>query len=311
MVLNDVVHVFIINSSAGGKQFSSGIRKKLAEKKDFEYYVFNTRTDYNAQDIIREVERIFKGKKLRIYACGGSGNFCNSLNGIEDFENIELGFYAKGLTNDFLKCFSPKDRRKFEDLDALIEGESIKIDYIQSDNNRCVNTFSVGLDSYFTQQMDRFRITGVFGKIVPYLLSLLFSIFGSTAYPYEIKVEGQTMRDRYSEVFFGNGGTIGGTLCFEKKPDFKDGKGFYYLIKKMNLFEQMLGLINLSLKNEKGLEYKSSFGYADKITVKRRDGIAFQMDFDGELMPPQIEWNAHIVKEGLNFIIPKGVSLDE
>lgn len=311
MVLNDVVHVFIINSSAGGKQFSSEIRKKLAEKKDFEYYVFNTRTDYNAQDIIKEVERIFKGRKLRIYACGGSGNFCNSLNGIEDFENIELGFYAKGLTNDFLKCFSQKDRRKFEDLDALIEGKSVKIDYIQSDKYRSVNTFSVGLDSYFTQQMDRFRITGVFGKIVPYILSLLFSVFGSPAYPYEIVVDGQTFKDRYSEVFFGNGGTIGGTLCFEKNPDYRDGKGFYYLIRKMNIFEEMLGIINLSLKNEKGLEYKSTFGHADKITVKRRDGIAFSMDFDGELLPPQSEWNAYIVKEGLNFIIPKGVTLNE
>ncbi len=308
---NDTVHIFIVNSSAGGKRFSSEIRKTLSEKKDLDYYVFNTRVDYNAQDILKEVERIFKGRKIRVYACGGSGNFCNVLNGIEDFENVELGFCACGLTNDFLKCFSRKDRRKFEDLDALIEGKSIKVDYIQSDKYRCVNTFSVGLDSYFTQQMDRFRITGVFGKIVPYLLSLLFSIFGSPAHPYEIEIDNQILRGRYSEVFFGNGGTIGGTLCFEKTPDFRDGKGIYYIIKKMNIFEQMLGLTNLSLKNTSALNYKSTFGYAESISVKRRDGIAFQMDFDGELMPAQIEWNAKIVKAGLNFIIPKGVSWDE
>lgn len=311
MDYRDAIHVFIVNSNAGGKEFSAKLRKDLSERKDIEYYVFNTRLDFNAQDIVKAVTQIFKDRRLRIYACGGSGNFCNVLNGIENFENVELGFWPKGLTNDFLKAFPRKDRKKFENLDALIKGESVKIDYIQSDNGRCVNTFSVGLDSFFTYQIERLRLTGVFGRLVPYVISLGLSMFGSPSYPYEVLIDGEMKKGKYSEVFFGNGGTIGGTLCFEKEPDFRDGKGIFYIINRMNVFEELIALISLSARKPHALDYKSMYGYASKITVKRRDEIAFQMDFDGELMPPQIEWNAEIINKGLSFIIPQGVTINE
>ena len=55
------------------------------------------------KEIVERIAQYFKGEKVRIYSCGGSGTFRNILNSVSDLSNVELAYYACGLTNDFLK----------------------------------------------------------------------------------------------------------------------------------------------------------------------------------------------------------------
>ena len=40
-----------------------------------------------------------------------------------------MAFYPCGLTNDFIKCFSGKEKR-FHQIEELINGDVISVDYI-------------------------------------------------------------------------------------------------------------------------------------------------------------------------------------
>lgn len=301
-----MIHIFIINSHAGNSSFSVDLRSHLATRTDIDHYIFHTRQGHTEKELVEEVLELFEDEYIRIYSCGGSGTFCNIMNGIKDFSKVELAFYPMGLTNDFLKSFG-KDEKYFRDIDALIDGSTIDIDYIKTNHGVCLNTFSTGLDLVQVQKTDDFRSTSVFGKKVPYLLGFLYAIAISKPDELEILYGDGKCIGRFSQVFFGNGGVIGGTLWFEKEPDFKDGKGFLTLFRKKNSFEMIHILNFLSRQKTEKISQTAETGYYPEITIRRRDGIPIKIDFDGELQEPQQEWTARIVPKGLKFVIPKGV----
>lgn len=301
-----MIHVFIINAHAGKGGFSAGLRNHLAERKDIRYYIMHTRRHRDEAALAREVLSLFEGEKIRIYSCGGSGTFRNVLDGVKDPSKVELAFYPKGLTNDFLKTFGD-DQKKFNDVDNLIDGDVIKIDYIKTNYGLALNTFSVGLDTVQVKKMDDFRAMSVFGKKVPYVLGFIAAIFKSIPYELEVIFDDKRHIGKFSEVFFGNGGVIGGILWFEKTTDPVDGKGRLAVVKSMSPINLVKNIAKLLKKDISCLDKNGLSGYVDKLTIRRRDGAAFIVDLDGDLQDPQKEWTAEIVKEGLNFVVPKGV----
>lgn len=53
-----------------------------------------------------------------------------------------MAFYPCGLTNDFIKCFSGKEKR-FHQIEELINGDVISVDYIQTNGSVALNTLSL------------------------------------------------------------------------------------------------------------------------------------------------------------------------
>ena len=305
-----MIHIFIINSHAGKNKFSVELRNHLAGRNDIKYYILHTRLEHNETQLVREVMELFEEETVRIYSCGGSGTVCNILNGISDFSKVEVAFYPKGLTNDFLKVFG-KDGNAFSDIDALIDGKAVPIDYIQSNHGVCLNSFSVGLDTIQVKKLNEFRPMNAFGRGVPYAMGFIYAVLWSKAYSYEVTVDGTTYKAKMPEIYFGNGGVIGGNLWFEAETDIRDGSGRVMLFKDMNRIDM---IHTLSGMTKKKTPYKDKLwynGHAKSISLRRTDGAPFTMDFDGNLQNPQVEWSAHIVEKGLNFVIPKGVRLDE
>ena len=95
---------------------------------------------------------------------------------MEDFSNLEFAFYPKGFTNDFLKVFG-KDEYLFKDMDELIEGKVVNIDYIKTNHGNCLNTFSLGLDTEQVLRMEQFRDSSILGKNVPYVFGFFYCAF--------------------------------------------------------------------------------------------------------------------------------------
>ena len=305
-----MIHVFIINSHAGNSKFSADLRRHLSNNyNDLDYYIFHTRKALDERKLINEIISLFGNEKLRVYCCGGSGTISNAIYGIEDFTNLEFAFYPKGFTNDFLKVFG-KDAAVFEDIDALIAGEVVKVDYIKTNHGNCLNTFSLGLDSEQVMKMEQLRDTSVIGKDVPYALGFLYAVLFSKPEELEISIDGnKKIIGRSSEVFFGNGGVIGGKLCFEEAPCINDGLGRVVVYKQIGIIKMIKTLLHLTKKDVGNPKFIKYDGYASRISIKKRDNTAFRIDYDGELQEAQREWTAEIVKEGLPFVIPKGVSL--
>ncbi|MCQ2498256.1 MAG: hypothetical protein MJ133_04665 [Lachnospiraceae bacterium] len=303
-----MIHAFIINQHAGIGGFAAEIREHLSRRKDIEYYIFHTRREGGESDVAREIMNLFEGEKVRIYCCGGSGTLTNALNGVDDLSKVEIAFYPKGLTNDFLKVFG-EDENKFTELDAMIDGECAQIDYIETSDGISLNTFSVGIDSSFGKKMRDVEALNVFGNMVPYLVSFIYAAFVAKTEEYEVEVDGEKYTGKFSEVFFGNGGTIGGALCFEDKPDITDGLGKTVIFKGLPSFRILRLFINLAKKRLDKCEGKEFDGFGKSISIKRCDNKAFVMNYDGEFRSVKKSFTARIVPKGLNFVLPKGVEL--
>ena len=62
----------------------------------------------------------------------------NMLNGLDDFSNVEVAFFPCGMTNDFLKVLGGEE--PFKNIDALINGKTVPVDYIKTNYGVAINT---------------------------------------------------------------------------------------------------------------------------------------------------------------------------
>ena len=65
----------------------------------------------------------------------------------------------------------------------------------------------------------------------------------------------------------------------------------------------------LSKENFEKVRKTCQCGHCSNIRLRRKDGMPFTMNFDGELVSDIREWEAQIVKQGLHLVVPKGVKL--
>lgn len=303
-----MIHIFIVNPYAGQKTFSDELREKLSGFKGLNYFIFNTRYKGYEQELVEKVQNIFQDEKLRFYCCGGSGTMRNMLNGFENLENAEVAYFPCGLTNDFLKVFG-KEEKRFYQIEELIEGDVITVDYIQTNHGVALNTFSVGLDSNIDKKMDEYRIGSIFGKQIPYILALFYSLFRSRPEEYIVYLDNQRIEGRFSEVLFGNGHVIGGNLYFAENSNVGDGRGIYTLGPNRLGFAMLPIVRALLYKQRDKLEKYCECGMCSHIRIRRKDGAPFAVNYDGELVSGIREWNAQIVKQGLHLVVPKGVKV--
>ena len=301
-----MLHIFIINPFAGQKTFADDLRTKLSSIKGLDYFVFNTRYAGYETELVKKIQRIFQGEKLRFYCCGGSGTMRNMLNGFDNLSEAEVAFFPCGLTNDFLKMFG-SDEPRFHQIEELINGDVISIDYIKSSCGVSLNTLSTGLDSNCVSKMNDYRILRFLGNDVPYSVALVYSIFVSKTHEYEISVDGRDYSGKFAEFFMGNGCIFGGSLYFAEHTCVNDGEALYSLVGNKRGF----GLLSvmLSLTGKKYAKYPAimELGQCSKIKIRRTDGAPFTINQDGDLICDVTECEAEIVHKGLRFVVPKGV----
>ena len=303
-----MIHIFIINNFAGSGTAAQNLREHLSKKDDLRYFVFNTINAGFETTIVRKIFKYFEDEKLRFYCCGGSGTMRNILSGLDDLTNYEVAFYPCGLTNDFLKCFG-ENSKEFEDIDNLIDGKVIKVDYINTNHGICLNTVSLGLDAKVVESMVRFRPYSIFGSEVPYVLSLIYSIFSSKTREFEITIDGKKEIINSAEIVFGNGEVLGGNMYISENPKIDDGLGSYFIVEDKQGISQ-IPYVQYTMKKEfDKMRATSLFGTCQSITIRSLDGKPIYINQDGEFIEGGEFWHAEIVNKGLNFVVPKSVSI--
>lgn len=303
-----MIHIFIVNPYAGMSSFASNLRSRLAEFSDLKYFVFNTRYAGNERELVSKIINIFEGEKLRFYCCGGSGTMRNMLSGFESYENFELAFFPCGLTNDFLKVFG-KDEERFHNIEELIYGDVIEVDYIKTNHGVALNTFSTGVDSISQNKLEEYRILSIFGQNVPYFLSILRAIFTIKTTEYIVEVDGEKYEGKMDELFFGNGHVLGGKCFFAHQSCVDDGKCIFLAYPSKNIANKIMFLLD-TMKDQVDKCYSyAEHGYASKFVIRRKDGQPFTMNYDGELESGNTLYEGEIVRKGLRFVVPKGVKI--
>lgn len=306
-----MIHLFIVNSKAGVGGVSRRLHEQLKKIEGIRYYVFHTSSNKHADQLVEEILPFFEGEdELRFYACGGSGTMQSMLNGFKSFDNVEIAFFPYGLTNDFMKMFG-NDISAFQEIKNLIEGDVVKVDYIKTNHGIALNTVSTGIDADVCRKMAEYSNLGVFGSQVPYLLGMLYGIFAGKPKEYEYSFDGQLQTRQVSEIIFGNGQVLGGSLHFGSTANFRDGIASTCLIPKNRGFGLLPVLMALSSNKRKMIQKLCTLENASKFTVRTTDGSNIYMNLDGEIVDKYNDWEAEIVKQGLSFVVPKGVSIHE
>jgi diacylglycerol kinase family enzyme len=229
------------------------------------------------------------------------------LNGFESLKDVEIAFYPCGLSNDFLKVFGEENLSYFQDIEELICGETIDVDYIQTSHGICVNTFSTGIDADMGPRTERYRSLYMLGKQFPYTLSLLNSIFLYKPRELELDIDGVKVEGSFSELVFGNGFVMGGNLYFGDSENVTDGIGNYCLARSDDGVSLVSKLLTLKKRDYEKLKQVTSCGNWKKLKLKSKDGMPVAINQDGEIVDGYSEWEAEIVPNGLHFVIPRGM----
>ena len=303
-----MIHIFIINPFAGSHNFSSDLREQLSGYEDLQYFVFNTRYEGHETELVRKLIRLFNNEKLRFYCCGGSGTLRNMLNGIDNLENVEIAFYPCGLSNNFLKVFG-NDEKRFSNIDELINGEVADIDYIWTDHGIALNSVSVGHDCKCLSGKEKLRHLSFIHRNFPYFLAIILSFFTLKVRRFKVTVDDEEpFIGRTSEIFFGNGFVIGGFIHFADGASVSDGQGIVRisLVKKRGI--QLMRLnANLLNKNFSKAYKLMTFMHGKTMKIRRTSRKTFTINQDGEIIRNVPSLKMRIVRQGLHFVVPKGV----
>jgi diacylglycerol kinase family enzyme len=303
-----MTHIFIVNPYAGKQNFAMELRGQLEKIEGLNYFIFNTRHAGYEQEIVHRVLDVFPGEKLRFYSCGGSGTLRNVLNGFSSFENVEIAMYPKGTTNDFIKMF-PDDQERFLNIEELISGDVLQLDYISTNHGICLNNFSTGLDSHVLTQIMNFREMYLFGKKFPYLISVLDSMVVSNPRELVLIIDGNRIEDNYVELIFGNGSVMIGNLHFTESASAVDGVGSYFALSGNSSLGAMTVLPSMLRGDYEKIKDRAACGEWKRIRIMSKDGNPFTVNQDGVMIDDFALWEAEIVPKGLPFVVPKGVKL--
>ncbi|MEG2540570.1 MAG: diacylglycerol kinase family protein, partial [Clostridia bacterium] len=163
-------HIIINPLGGRGKSLEAlNTVEKILSQKNIEYIVHKTEYAGHATDIARELS---KTPDTKIIMMGGDGSFNEILNGIENFENVVLGFIPCGTGNDFVRS-SGHPTKAQDAINLILQNNVGYIDYIDVGHRKCLNVAGAGMD---VDVLIRFKTMKFFKGQIKYTMSLISTL---------------------------------------------------------------------------------------------------------------------------------------
>ena len=228
-------HLFIVNPTAGGKDATEDVRKKVEQAfqaRGGEYEIYVTRAPMDAPEkIVLEAE---KWDRLTVYACGGDGTFNECVCGAALRENVAVCPFPTGTGNDFCRMFGA-EAELYRDLDAILAGSVLPIDLINCNGRWCANICSVGIDARIGADVHKYSKLPVIGGAAAYVVSTVVNVFKGINTLMRVKVGDFSFEGKHALVCACNGRYYGGGFnpSIDARPD--DGLLEIFVIKEVSL----------------------------------------------------------------------------
>ncbi len=300
-------HIFIINPVAGGEDHSEEIRrevKALSRELGFEALFFIVEYEGHEALITEKVCDAFRGERIRLYACGGSGTFQRVMEASRRFKEVELATYPCGFTNDILKCF--KDSEPFYKLKNIITGEPLEIDVADFDGIRFCNALSIGMTARIIGDIDSYAFITKFHRNFPYWFSSMVDVFTKHAIEYKIDIDGVDYSGKYLLVSAFNGCVYGGNISPARNARPNDGLLDFVLFKKVGTFEAATCIGAFCSGDTEKLGDRMILVRGKKMKITQVDAKEMTCNIDGEFYKTSGTTEISIKKNGLKIIVPKG-----
>lgn len=263
----------IVNPTGGKGKSLKALEKveKILKTAGKEYNVHKTECKGHATQIARELSLT---PDTKIIMMGGDGSFNEILNGIENFENVTLGFVPCGTGNDFVSA--SKHPRKIEDAMAVIlKGEVSYIDYIQLSDRRCLNVLGGGMD---VDVLLKYAEMKAFHGKMKYYASLFYTLAHTKWHKLRLTLDnGESVDKSVFMIGIGNGRSIGGgmPICPNAKVD--DGLLSVVVVNEMKKSRIPLALPSFLSGKHVKKNFTEEFT-AKKVKIEVLDDSQFEAD---------------------------------
>lgn len=280
---------FIININSGKGKGKKTLKKleKFCSKNNVEYKVHKTNAPKHASEIAKSLSSF--DKEETIIAVGGDGTFHEVINGINNFNNVKIGFIPSGRGNDFAKSAN-LSTKPIKALKDILKNEEKTIDYIQIGDIRSLNVAGTGLDVEVLE-----RVAGKTGKIT-YLVSLLYCVKHFTPYNLDVTIDGTTIN--YPNcIMIGvcNGTCIGGGMKISPHSDLSDNKLNVIIIQMPKDGKLMKALYSFLPGKHIDKEFTTEI-ICDSVKITSKDNYPLQLD--GEIYK-DLEFDCKLIKNGI------------
>ena len=288
----------IVNPLSGKGQGKKALRavETILVGKEIDYEVHLTETPGHGTEIARELS---KEPDTVIIALGGDGSCSEVLNGIENFENVTLGFIPCGTGNDYAHAAGiSSDVSKAMKL--ILEGEVGYSDFLEVSGRRCLNVCGAGMDVDVLVRyasMKRFR-----GKI-KYLASLIDTLLHLRFHKIKLtKEDGTEEEHSVFLVSLCNGRYIGGGMPISPNSEVCDGVMDVVVVNEIKP-SKVLGLLIKFLNGGKHVNMPcTEVIRCKKACVEILDEGKVQID--GEILEEKV-LDCRIVSGKLKTFFPK------
>lgn len=223
------MHHIIVNPKGGkGKSLKAlTIVEDILKKHNVEYTVHRTEKADDATNITREISAVPDSK---ILVLGGDGSYNSVLNGIENFENVTLGFVPCGTGNDFIAASKHPQKVK-QAMELILKGNEQYIDFIQLEDRRCLNILGAGMD---VDVLLKYAEMKPFHGKVKYYASLIYTLIHTKWHKLRITIDDKEPMERSTFMIgIGNGRSIGGGMPICPNGIVDDGKLDIVIVNEM------------------------------------------------------------------------------
>ena len=308
--MKDRKHIFIINPAAGRRDGTNSAAAGIsaaARRLGADYEILTTEYPRHATEMVREKAEEYGGRALRFYACGGDGTLNEAAAGVAGLENASVTSYPIGSGNDFIRLFAA-DKSAFLDLERLMRGKELELDYIQSDCGFCLNVFSIGVDARIAGGMQKYKRIPALRGAAAYNISTVENLIRGLHEPYGVEVDGQCFDGEYTLVLAGNGRYYGGGANPVPEADPTDRLLDVLLVKAVDLLTAARVIGAYKEGQHRSLPQYIRHLRAKEVTVYHKKGKDMVINLDGEIARAA-RTTLRVADQKIRFAVPTGLSL--
>jgi len=300
------LHLFIINPAAGASDQTEYYRKiieQVCTSHHLDYKILVTAYPLHAISLIRN-EAAQSTKPLRLYACGGDGTLNEVARSAVEF-NLPVAHFPGGSGNDFIKLFS-SDVSSFSNLEHLLFGQEIPLDYIQSNHGIALNILSVGADADVAYRMQKYKRLPLLHGSSAYIAAIVETFFRGFNASYSITVDGVSYDGDYALICIANGRWYGGSFCPVPDAAANDGLLDILLVKKLSRFRAAGAIKRYQQGRYHELPHLISHLQGTSFSVASPVDKKFTANLDGEIVQTA-SIDGKLMNKQFRFILPRGL----
>ena len=300
-------HIFITNPAAGKKDRTLSAAShigQLCKRLGLEYEIFVTEYPGHAGEIVDRQRAAHPDRLLRFYACGGDGTLNEVAGAAVQHDNTQVTHYPMGSGNDFIRMFEELDR--FHQLEELICGDVLELDYLQTSAGVSVNIFSVGADARISADMQKYKRLPLLSGSSAYVAAIAEHFVRGLCRPCHIAVDGQVFDGTQTLVLAANGRFYGGGFYPAPDADPADGWMDVIVVHKVSRLTAARVIGMYQKGHAKDLPEYITILRAKEMTITSTDGKPFVLNLDGENRKADAI-HVRIPDRKMHFVVPKGV----